>query len=194
MVKQKIIIEDIIHLYEHTFDEFIDKYQPLRDADEKRYIKVYKYPIIFAILPTIMKKKYSNLSIASIQIYATRLGLSIIDHDDRIKLQKEQYNTVMFDTSPENIGIADLLRCKIPYTYSTESSNNGYIYLATSEDVKSYISEYGDCFGMPDYQIALGMFLLGIKTATMKEYHNQLVSQEIVRFWKVIGLRGKQLK
>ncbi len=193
MVKQKIVIDDTMHLYEHTFNEFIDKYQPLRDAEEKRYIKVYKYPIIFGILPTIMKRNYSELSRASVQIYATRLGLSRISHNEKIKELVDNYENSMFNTNKENMGIADLLRHKITYNYQTQASNDGCIYLSTTEDVKSYISEYGDSIGLSEYQFALAMFFVGIQDATLQEHHKSLINDEINLFWKIIELRKKKL-
>jgi hypothetical protein len=172
----------------------VAEFRPLREKEEKKYIKVHKYPIIFAILPSAMKKDYSNLSKSSIQLYATRLGLSKLDHDERVKFKKNQYNDAMYNTSSENLGLADLLRHRITYNYQTQTSNDGYTYLSTTEEVKSYIAEYGDCFGISDYQLALAMFFIGIESANLKEYHSSLVKQEMELFWKIIDRRGKQFE
>lgn len=181
------------HLYEYSFDELIDTFKPLKDEEDKRYIKIHKYPTIFSILPSAMKKDYPQMSKTSIQIYATRLGMSIFSHDDRVSNIIDRYNESMYNTSPENITEAALFRHKILYDYCTPTSNNGCIYLATTKEVKSYLSENGESLGLSEYQLSVMFFLLGVERATLKPYHKELIDKEIKLCWDILGLRQKSL-
>jgi hypothetical protein len=182
------------HLYEYSFDQMIDTFKPLKDKEDKRYIQAYKYPLIYRVIPTAMHKEYPSLSKTSIQIYATRLGLSILSHDDRIKSLQEMHCNVSDPTNEDGLFLCDSFIQKLGYPYATPMSDNGKTYLSTTEEMMSFISEHVDAFGLPEYQIGLAAFFLGADRATLNTYLQDLVKKEIVQFWRFVDKRSKSLK
>lgn len=171
------------HIYDSSFDEVVKKgYNP---QDEKQRIDGYYPPIVLAKLKLIIPKLY-DISKTQGMVYATKLGTSILEHDNRIRY--------IMDNVPDKIeNLTEFqyneLTSNASFTYATPTHQKVH-KIPVLEYVGKALNNMSEYLGLSDSHVIIAVYFLGVESASkISPKMKSLVSKENDKFWEFIEHR-----
>ncbi len=171
------------HIYDCSFEEIIKKgYNP---EDEKQRVDVTNPPIIFSKLRAGIPKTH-KISKTQALVFGSKLGVSILQHDNRIKEILAKSCDVFGDIDEfEYLKLNTLQR----YAYATPTLERRYTVPGLEWTIE-FIRDSHDGLGLTIDQLYVESFLLGLaQSNNIPNNIKTTILQENEKFWKFIESR-----
>lgn len=171
------------HIYDCSFEEIIKKgYNP---EDEKQRVDIYHPPILIHKLRMSIPKKYV-ISKTQNMVFGTKLGVSILQHDERIKEIINKTGECFDDLNEFQYRRLNTIQ---KYTYATPTMETR-LSLPGLEWVIEFIRDSHENIGMTIDQLYIECYFLGIITASkLSDKIKPEINKEITKFWAAIDDR-----